>query len=365
MTVLDRLLIRGYLKAYLVCLVSLLGLFIVIDLFTNFDDFTERSHGLRAVLRHIGIYYSYRLPQIFDHLCEVIVLLAAMFTVAWMQRNNELLPLLSAGVSARRVVRPVLFAACAMLGLVALNQELVIPPIAAHLLTDRDDPYAQKKMLVHGAYEPNGMHIEGGMATRQGQIVEVFDCVIPETLGGSLVRLSAKEARYIPPGAAPRSGGWLLTGTQPLELEGWNHPVLEMIDPGKYFLHTQEVDFDAITRSRAWYMFASTPRLYNELSKPTSTRLAAMAVLFHMRLTRPILGIILVVLGLSVILRDQTRNVFVGAGMCLVLCALFFVALFTCKHLGNSEYLSPALTAWLPVLFFGPLSFAMFDAVHT
>jgi lipopolysaccharide export system permease protein len=90
-----------------------------------------------------------------------------------------------------------------------------------------------------------------------------------------------------------------------------------------------------------------------------------MAVLFHIRITRPILGMILVVLGLSVILRDQNRNVFISTGMCLVLCAVFFVAFFTCKSLGDNGYLSPPLAAWLPVLVFGPLAFAMFDAIHT
>src|SRR5258708_808404 len=123
MTLLDRLMIRGYLKAYLVCLVSLLSLYIVVDLFTNIDDFAEQHHGLISVLKHIGTYYGYRVIQYFDRMSEAIVLLAAMFTVAWMQRNNELLPLLSAGVSSQRVVRPILFSASLMLGLAAVNQE--------------------------------------------------------------------------------------------------------------------------------------------------------------------------------------------------------------------------------------------------
>ena len=62
---------------------------------------------------------------------------------------------------------------------------------------------------------------------------------------------------------------------------------------------------------------------------------------------------------------DHNRSVFISAGMCLVLCAVFFAADFGCKHLGEKELLSPALAAWLPVLVFGPLSFAMFDAIHT
>ena len=123
-----------------------------------------------------------------------------------------------------------------------------------------------------------------------------------------------------------------------------------MIDPGKYFLKTESVDFDAVTRTRTWFNFASTARLSEELSRPETTRLAAMAVLFHMRMTRPILGLLLVMMGLSVILRDQNRNVFISAGMCLVLCGLFFAAQFLCKQLGDDDYLSPPLAAWLPVL---------------
>ena len=47
------------------------------------------------------------------------------------------------------------------------------------------------------------------------------------------------------------------------------------------------------------------------------------------------------------------------------LCAVFFAACFLFKHLGDNEYLTPALAAWMPVLLFGPLSVALFDAIHT
>ena len=70
-------------------------------------------------------------------------------------------------------------------------------------------------------------------------------------------------------------------------------------------------------------------------------------------------------MGLSVILRDQNRNVIISSGMCLVLCAVFFATLYACKILGDGEVLPPALAAWTPVLMFGPLSLVLLDAVHT
>jgi lipopolysaccharide export system permease protein len=366
---LDRLLICNYLKAYLICLVSLLGLYIVVDLFTNMDDFAHQHHGLLPVLRHIVKYYGIQVTLIFDRLCEVIVLLAAMFTVAWVQRNNELVPLLSAGVSTHRMARPVLLCACLMMGLSVVNTEFIIPQIGSALMYNRDDPDGDRDLLVTVCYEPNGVIIWGQLAQRREMLVREFSCSIPPEVGlGNLTPLQAKEARYIPPGPEPGSltGGWLLTGTTPAEQPSWTRTdILKPLGPGKYFLYTDEVDFEAVTRHRKWFYGASTLRLFQELGQVESNRLASMAVLFHMRLTRPILGIILVVLGLSVILRDQNRNIFISAGLCVGLCALFFAACFGCKFLGDTEFLSPALAAWLPVLVFGSLSFAMFDAIHT
>src|SRR6516225_948259 len=103
-TQIDLLLVIGYFKAFIICLVSLLSLYIVVDLFTNLDEFTHHNGGLLPVLKHIGTYYAYRSTQIYDRLSEAIVLLAGVFTVAWMQRSNELIPLLAAGVPTRRVI---------------------------------------------------------------------------------------------------------------------------------------------------------------------------------------------------------------------------------------------------------------------
>ncbi|MGL4419463.1 MAG: LptF/LptG family permease, partial [Gemmataceae bacterium] len=122
MMTLDRMVLIAFVRSYLIVLVSLLSLYIVIDLFTNLDDFAGRGSFL-GMLEHIGKYYGVRVLQIFDRLCEAITLLAAMFTISWMQRNNELLPQLSAGISTHRIIRPVILGSMTMLCLGPINQE--------------------------------------------------------------------------------------------------------------------------------------------------------------------------------------------------------------------------------------------------
>ena len=55
-----------------------------------------------------------------------------------------------------------------------------------------------------------------------------------------------------------------------------------------------------------------------------------------------------------------------GSGnVAYLLGGLFFGVQYSCKMLGDNDFLPPALAAWAPVLCFGPLAVTMFDAVHT
>jgi lipopolysaccharide export system permease protein len=366
--------IYSYIKAYVFCLVSLMGLFIVVDLFMNLEDFTANRRSFQAVVTYVGTYYGYKSFQIFDRLCEAVVLLAGMFTVAWMQRNNELLPLLSAGVSTRRAVQPVIVCACGMMGLVVVNQEFALPNVDAFMIENRQNPDGAKEMDVKGAYDGNGILVGGKTAIKKELLIKDFVAVLPAQIGhGSLRTLQAPEARYIPEVEGDkRSGGWHLKRTSPPEIADWpaeKHDILLPLGPGEYFLKTKDLDIDTVVRVKNWFLYLPTWKLVNELDRPNNTQitLSNLAIAFHTRLTRPLVGIILVLLGLSVILRDQNRNVFISAGLCLILCVVFFASIFTCQYLAkeSQDWVSPALAAWLPVMVFGPASLVMFDAVHT
>lgn len=366
MMILDRMLFLSFIRAFFICLTSTLSLYIVVDMFTHLDDFNHDADGFLDIIRNILNYYGYQILLYYDRLCEAIALLAAMFTVAWLQRNNELLPILSAGVSTHRVLRPIILGAGCVLGLGIANQELVIPRIADTLMTERDDPTGAKERWVHGAYDPTGVHIEGMTAYPKELMIKNFYATLPETHTSAMMHLSAAQARYIPSSNDPLSGGWMLTETTPAELDPDNRPeMLISLHSGKYFLKTREVDFKAVTRNPKWFNFASTEHLYKLLNKPDSPRQGQIAVMFHMKISRPIVGLLLVVMGLSIILRDQTRHVFISAGLCLAMCAVFYGVVFACKFMGDADFVSPALAAWVPVLMFGPIAIALYDAIHT
>lgn len=368
-TTLDRMILLSFFRSYAIVATSLLSLYVVLDLFTNIDTF-GKSGNIAGITKHIVGYYSAQIVLIFDRLAESITLLAAMFTVAWMQRSNELLPQLSAGIPTRRAILPVLLGAGITLTFGPLNQELIIPRVADRLVAPRDDLEGAKAVSLAGAYDPTGVHIEGLAGFRNERKVIRFYATFPETLpngqpsASGMIHLQADEAIYHLPGPGEFDGGWELSGTQPATLDALPAN-LRQIQPGKYFLKTTDTDFDAVSRGSGWFLFAPSDRLREVLSRAEPRRQSRVAVLFHMRITRPLGGILLVLLGLSVILHNPNRHVFISSGLCLAISIGYYIATLACKFLGDSGYVSPPLAAWIPLLIYGPLTLASVDAIHT
>jgi lipopolysaccharide export system permease protein len=201
----------SFFKAYVICYVSLVGLFVVIDAFSNMDEFTKRADGLVEVSQVMGRFYLIRQSLFFDYLCGVIGMMAAIFTVTWMQRNNEQLAILAAGISTHRAIRPVLISSVIVSTFAVANQELVMPRYAEDLARSHDDD-GQRTVHVSSRYDSNHVMIDGLDADRASKTLMPFDAIIPPEMVGEITFLRGRQGMYIPPDhpTAPFKGGWLV-----------------------------------------------------------------------------------------------------------------------------------------------------------
>jgi lipopolysaccharide export system permease protein len=358
----DRYLIQIFIRSFLICFISMVGLYIVIDAFSNLDEFSERSHGV-SLLTTMGGYYAYRVSLFFDQLAGVITTISAMFTFSWIQRTNELMPLLAAGVPVRRVVAPVFIAAMVISGLAIVNQEMVIPRIAAELVKRPDDD-SVRTVKGHYAHDPRGILFNGDECNRQEQkVLPAFVTLQPKKLVGSLLDLRAREAEYVAPGQGEPSGGWILRDVTPAKFQ-CSEKVLQPLDAGNYFLHTT-ITFDHLLRKQAWFQFSSTRELIDELRRGHDAPPAEMAVLLHTRLTRPLATLTLLFLCLPFVLSGTDRRMVSLVGLSLVVSLAFQMFSQLCHRMGDLEFVGPPLAAWLPVLVFGTLAVGLYDLVKT
>jgi lipopolysaccharide export LptBFGC system permease protein LptF len=234
--ILDKQRYWSFLKAYVICYVSLVGLYIVIDAFSNLDEFTKRADGAIEVIQIMARYYFIHQSLFFDQLCGVIGMMAAIFTVTWMQRNNEQLAILAAGWSTHRAIFPVLVSSVIVSVIAVGNQELIMPRFAEELAKSHDDD-GQRTVHVSGRYDSRGVMIHGMDADRASKTLIPFYATIPVGIFGEIKDIKGQQATYIPPDhpTAPLKGGWLVrnsTIVPPLDgkaLED-SHTIITFVD---------------------------------------------------------------------------------------------------------------------------------------
>ena len=228
LTLLDRYLLRHFLFAYLATFLSLVTMYMVIDVFAKFEEFAapdpakvalkeqkaiaanttgmplkkgkplvEQSVGeqITSFCRNVAVYYAYRIPVFFQRVNGIILLLAGAFTLGWMDRQNELMPILSAGVPLRRLLLPLGAVTCIFLVLGVLDTELVIPKCADQLLRQAEDPLIQLPLPL----PPAGRGVEVDQAAGIAQVD--VGCVRCQATVGRVVR---GGQRPVPLQLAPR-----------------------------------------------------------------------------------------------------------------------------------------------------------------
>ncbi|MEM6313803.1 MAG: LptF/LptG family permease, partial [Planctomycetota bacterium] len=144
MTTLDRYVLGSFFKNYAISLFVLTGLYIVLDMVFQFDEFavdddsSEGVLGAGEVIWAIASFYFFKAFLFFTQLAAVIPVVAAAFTLMRMSRFNEMTAVLAAGVPLLRVAAPIALSAVVMTFVVLVNHELVIPKMIPQLLKEHD-----------------------------------------------------------------------------------------------------------------------------------------------------------------------------------------------------------------------------------
>jgi LPS export ABC transporter permease LptG len=133
MRLLDRYILHHFLQAYIYCIAGFISIWFIFDVSDNISNFLDQRVSRMLILD----YYFTQVPQILVILLPVALLLALLFSLGRMSRSNEIVSMLTAGVSLPRILAPLLLAALLTTGASTfLNYSL-----APHA------EYAQKKLL--------------------------------------------------------------------------------------------------------------------------------------------------------------------------------------------------------------------------
>ncbi len=377
MKIIDRYILRQFLHVFVICLLSLNGLYAVLDAFTHLDEFMRVAEAEGGLARVMGEFYMYRSISMFERLAGVLSMVAAMFSVTWIQRHNEMTALLAAGVSRSRIVRPVI-GACIVISLItAAGRELVIPPLREKLSRTSQDLTGKRARDLRPLVDnQTNILIRGSKAHPAERRIEKPSFMLPVELAQSGSQLSAAEAFY-EPAANGHPAGYRLKGiTEPAGLtagpslrDGGVAVVVTPKDEPTWLAPDQcfvvsDITFEQLTGGQQWRQFSSTPDLVAGLRNPSLDYGADVRVAIHARLLQPVFDITLLFLGLPLILSREGRNIFLSIGMCVGVVCIYASTVLACQYLGTIYILSPALAVWLPLVVYIPLAVAMYENVR-
>ncbi len=371
MKILDRYVTRLFLSTYGVVLLFVLGIFVVINVFSMIDSLLEAREVLHAHgLSPAGVlarYYVVSLPFLVIQLAPFTTVIAATIAMIRLIRGNEHLPMITAGRSPARITLPILLVAAGISAGMLVLQEWGVPRLAGPRIRleqvakgNFDIQVERIPFLIDGA--GNSWRIDTYLPARRTiRRVVVLRFKDPETgeLRGSYDIPSAawRDAGPAGPGWYPEGGLFL-----PVTPEGdpENPVAVDRDRPLPTDLTPAELEVVAAGASR---------QARKMLSLSEAARLARLhpdfprqTVALHSLITWPVSNVLLLLLVLPFIFRLGERNLFVGVGIALVIAASYFVLDTLCQDLGARAVLNPAVAPWLPVVFYGSLAAAIHEA---
>jgi lipopolysaccharide export system permease protein len=367
----DGYVLRAFLGALGVALLFLTSMVVVYDLADRIDRLPgalDRIHqrGLSAT----GVlleYYATLIPFLWLKILPLASLIAASLCVAWLTRQNELAPLVAAGVPSHRVLAPILAAAVALTAAQVLARETFVPALSRRhddlhrLLSERpgradrfqDVPHVQDTgggRLSMSGFVPGSRRMEGAWITF------VSD---PAAGGGrtayrySRIEWDAAASHWVAPQGGTR---WTL------RRDSAETPVVPLAAADPVPLQMPPSLIELTLRESAALGLSSTEIAELAEAYPTRTR---FRLLYHQQLAAPAATLVLLLLGLPFVYHVGRRRSFRPFVATLGLVSLYFVAGAVCSDLGARGALNPVVGAWAAAVVFGALGIVLFLDLET
>jgi lipopolysaccharide export system permease protein len=348
MRLLDRYVIRNFAQVYFYCIAGFVSIWLIFDVSDNISSFIDNHIPLSLVAR----YYATQLPQVFIILLPVSLLLSLLFALGRMSRANEIVSMLTAGVSLPRVLMPLIG-----IGLVTVAASMALNySLAPH------SELARKAFLSEAQSRP-GRYIQGQIfRNRTDSRTWFIQNFLPRGNVFNNVQVLQQDANdnivtnYIASRASfrPETKPWDLNNVRVVHYDHAGNILEEQFYPSLKVEHWSETPF-RLGSANERAEFLSLPELREYLSFNADfphTLLAPFRTHFQYRLALPWTCFVVVCIAAPLGIGYSRRGVLssVAAAVILVFSMNFLVHLFLA--LGEGDRVPAWIAAWAPNLLF-------------
>ena len=338
MRILDKYLLREFLLPVVYCFDAFVMLYIVQDLLGRLGEFIQ----YHARVSQIVGYYLIILPEALVVMLPMALLLALLFCLSNLGKNNELIAFRASGISNLRLATPFLIAGAVATVLVFVVNEVFVPAGKVRIETFKSELRGRgSRTILDNFFFANSdanrdWYIRRfNTRTRQLDFVEIHQ---RKPDGTVQLDLFAQSAIWT-------NGQWRFS-----EANVYDHAL-----PNDQLVHVAATNFPAFSESPNRLALEGrepeqlrTRELRQQITH-ASFKLTAYKVELQRRYAFPWICLIVIWLGFPLGMHVSRRGgALLGVGTALVLVVAFFLLMNIALALGKGERIPPAAAAWLP-----------------
>jgi LPS export ABC transporter permease LptG len=358
--ILDRYILREFLKILGLVLISVIALYVIIDYTDTAKDARQNGIAASVLLR----YYRFLIFYVLNYTLPISVLVATLVTFAMLSKNNEVTAIKSSGVSLYRVGAPVLAVAAVMSVLAYLNLDFVLPysnqrvaQLKRRIEGKAPVSTAQQKLWYLGK---DGRYIMNFLAyDREAQRltqVQVFE-FHPSDFRMTR-RVYAKHATW-------NGKAWAFE-------DGWmrsfpdNAPstYTEIRQPLALFYQETPEDFATEVKPPEQMTYAQLRR-YLATLRESGYSADALTVRLYDKTSWPLLSVVMALIAMPFAFRIGKAGALYGIFLALILGIVYWIVYGVFMKFGEVGNLPPLLAAWATNILFGIAAMWGFLRVET
>ena len=353
MTLIDKYIVKQFIKNFFFALLCFILIFILVDLFENLDKFIDSKFNLLRVLT----YYYYFSPEIVKLVAPISMLLATLFTAGRMMNFNEIVAIKNAGISLMRFMVPFLILGIIVTGISIYFNNWIVPEANKQkFFIERN--YLGKNAITEGL---NRLYFQDSqnqlvlidqfnevqMSAKNVSIL-VYD---PKNLIDLTKRIDANEMVW-------EEGRWKLLNAVERDFENGeekitNYPQIFTDDIAgirKIFLKPQDITKKQLKPDELNY---SELKDFIESQIKGGQDAVRSQVDFYSKISFPFSNLIIIVFGISIATGTRKRRgLALQFGISILASFIYLGFVKFSQAFGYNGDLNPMLTAWLANIFF-------------
>lgn len=337
--IIDRYIIKKFLGTYIFAIALLLAIVVMFDVNEKFDSFLKAP--LRATILD---YYVNFLPYFANQFSPLFVFIAVIFFTSKLAGNNEIVAMLSTGMSFKRLMRPYLFSALVIAAATWVLGAYIIPPANVKRI-DYTNTYVRNKRVDYGA------NIMLMVAPGEIAYMSRYDNI---TKSGSRFQLETfDDNKKLVSRLTARSIGWDT-------LYSWrvyDYVVRDFRDGREYIRRGSSLDTIIPFEPRDFLIAKddhekmTTPALSLYIDRQRGRGVAniqSFEVEYHRRYAMCAAAFILTVIGMTLSSRKVKGGLGLNIGIGLVLSFSYILFMAITQSFAYSGLTSPMIAMWIP-----------------